>query len=257
MDFKDRVSDEVLRESLRCFSNPGPGMDKISEITTNIYITNMRGAEDIPKLREMAIKLVVFVVDRLGMINFKNYNKRKIETIEIRFSDNNDIYGVLPFEIYEKIQNYTNNSARVLFVCDDGCNKSPAVLSLFYLSRYYDSNYITNIEVTRNLLTTENFIIPAIFKKIKSGRNCAVVNPKIIQHIIMIESNRKKMLYPHWQRVKKDYKKTSSTLPKEEREQNKIRLSERSPKLSKQPVATIPAINIQYDHYDDIFDILE
>jgi len=256
---RDADYNKALTDTTKEFSQPGPGVNKYSEITSNVFITNKQSGLDIPTLKHNNFSMVIAVdVDFPGTSgaseNTKNtekqFRKHKITLKSVSVSG--DLSAMLPFKLYEQVQNHINSGKRLLVFCNDGCSISPIFVMYFYFMRYYDSNYTKNIAVTENLLLSRTFVMPTIAKKIKMGRICASPNRNLLMELIRVEGARKNALNMHWQQVKKDYKPHVVPVTNEEvKRANKIK-AEQIQKRIKQD-AQVDNDKIQFDTIDDLF----
>ncbi len=163
-----------------------------------------------------------------------------------------DLSVMLPFKLYEQIQNHINSGKRLLVFCNDGCSISPIFVMYFYFMRYYDSNYTKNISVTENLLLSRTFVMPTIAKKIKMGRICASPNRNLLMELIRVEGARKSALNMHWQQVKKDYKPHVVPITNEEvKRVNRIKAEEIQKRIKKEQAEQ--DAKIHFDTIDDLF----
>lgn len=259
---RDADYNKALADTVKEFSQPGPGVNKYSEITANIFITNKQSGMDIPTLKSNNFSMVIAVnVDFPGVSgvsgipeNTKNIEKQfKKHKITLKnVSVGSDLSVMLPFKLYEQIQNHINSGKRLLVFCNDGCSISPIFVMYFYFMRYYDSNYTKNISVTENLLLSRTFVMPTIAKKIKMGRICASPNRSLLMELIRVEGARKRALNMHWQQVKKDYKPHVVPATNEEiKRVNRIKAEEIQKRIKKEQAEQ--DAKTHFDTIDDLF----
>lgn len=256
---RDADYNKALADTVKEFSQPGPGVNKYSEITTNIFITNKQSGMDIPTLKSNNFSMVIAVnVDFPGVSSIsgdignieKQFKKSKITLKNV--SVGSDLSVMLPFKLYEQIQNHINSGKRLLVFCNDGCSISPIFVMYFYFMRYYDSNYTKNISVTENLLLSRTFVMPTIAKKIKMGRICASPNRNLLMELIRVEGARKRALNMHWQQVKKDYKPHVVPATNEEvKRANRIKAEEIQKRIKKEQAEQ--DAKTHFDTIEDLF----
>jgi len=249
---RDADYNKALTDTIKEFSQPGPGVNKYSEITTNIFITNKQSGTDISTLKHNKFSMVVAInVEFSADDTEKQFKKQKIKLRLVNVAS--DLSTMLPFKLYEEIQNHINSDKRLLVFCNDGCSISPVFVMYFYFMRYYDGNYTKNISVTENLLLSRTFVMPTIAKKIKMGRICSSPNRNLLTELIRIEGARKNALNIHWQQVKKDYKPHVVPVTNEETKRiNKLKAEEIQKRIKKdreEKEANAP----HFDTIDDVF----
>ncbi len=256
---RDADYNKALTDTIKEFSQPGPGVNKYSEITANIFITNKQSGTDIPTLKSNNFSMVIAInvdfpgvsgnTENIGNIE-KQFKKHKITLKNVSVAS--DLSVMLPFKLYEQIQNHINSGKRLLVFCNDGCSISPIFVMYFYFMRYYDSNYTKNISVTENLLLSRTFVMPTIAKKIKMGRICASPNRNLLMELIRVEGARKRDLNMHWQEVKKDYKPHVVPITNEEvKRVNRIKAEEIQKRIKKEQAEQ--DAKIHFDTIDDLF----
>jgi predicted protein tyrosine phosphatase len=173
--------------------NQAPGMDKLSEITKHIYISNWKNSCDLQLLRENGIKGVLCVTNqKKPEAIMKGYEKRNITHMQLPFATPAE--GEKPDNIIVHAQKMTayilglvSNEDRVLVHCQDGVSISPAVVAIYMLTRYYTVSFMNDMEVTKKLVNPEEMFMPVIIKMLKEYRPCIVIHPAFTWQILVGE----------------------------------------------------------------------
>jgi predicted protein tyrosine phosphatase len=137
--------------------NEAPGMDKFSEVTQHIFISNWKNGCDTTMLREQGIKAVLYLgVDAKHASVTKAYEKRHINHLHLPV-DMEPPANILPHVqmLNSFIHDHVRKEEKVLIHCNDGISISPAILAIYFISRYYVTNFITNMKITKNLVHPE------------------------------------------------------------------------------------------------------
>lgn len=180
----------VMRYMIR---NQAPGMDKLSEITKHIYISNWKNGCDLHILREHGIKGVLCVTNQQKPESvLRNYEKRGISHKQIPFAS--PVEGEPPDNMLVHARDMNNfilshieKEDRVLVHCQDGVSLSPAAVAIFALTRHYMINYIDNMSMTKKLVKPDHMFAPTIIRMLKEYRPCILIHPAFAWQVLVAE----------------------------------------------------------------------
>lgn len=180
----------VMRYMIR---NQAPGMDKLSEITKHIYISNWKNGCDLHLLREHGIKGVLCVTNQQKPeAVLRNYEKRGISHKQIPFAppvegEPPDNMLVHARDMNNFILSHIEKEDRVLVHCQDGVSLSPAAVAIFALTRHYMINYIDNMSMTKKLVKPDHMFAPTIIRMLKEYRPCILIHPAFAWQVLVAE----------------------------------------------------------------------
>lgn len=180
----------VMRYMIR---NQAPGMDKLSEITKHIYISNWKNGCDLHILREHGIKGVLCVTNQQKPESvLRNYEKRGISHKQVPFAS--PVEGEPPDNMLVHARTMNNfilshieKEDRVLIHCQDGVSLSPAVVAIFAITRHYMINYIENMSMTKKLVKPDHMFAPTIIRMLKEYRPCILIHPAFAWQVLVAE----------------------------------------------------------------------
>jgi hypothetical protein len=186
---KDIIKDNHGRIMAYMMKNQAPGIEKFSETTPHIYLSNWKNGCDVQLLREQGIKRVLYLgTDKKPESVIKAYGKRNISHAEMPIAVDP------PTNILPSLQNLSAfihesvmKEEKILIHCKDGSAVSPSILVFYLLSRYYLTNYITNLNVTKLLVDPESMFALTIIKFLKQYRPCIVIHPALTYQILLSE----------------------------------------------------------------------
>lgn len=177
----------------------GPGLNKISEITNNIYVSNVDNMQEMSLLKEYGISSILYIGKlSLNKKILQNYTKRKIQYKYMGLSNIStnkfDIRSYLD-ESYEYIHKFVNDNKKILLVCDNGISMSIILLLYYLLKRYYTTNMNINKQKTLDLIYTDVYFLTDILKFIKESRPCAEPDIDHIYQLLLVEYVFKNICY--------------------------------------------------------------
>jgi hypothetical protein len=198
---KDRkILERVHSDTMRLIKAlKGPGLGKMSEITTHIYMSNWQLSCDIKLMREHNIAAILCVdqTDKPPEI-LKAYKKRKIEQLQIRIADTPSEKILPHFEMaYNFMQHFIASDKKVLIHCAAGVSRSAAFVLYYLLKRYYLTNFKKLKSVTKDLIDTNVYFLPRIVQFVKENRACIEPNEGFIDQLLWSEYRMKK----HFERI--------------------------------------------------------
>jgi hypothetical protein len=210
----------VMRYMLR---NQAPGMDKLSEITKHIYISNWKNGCDLQLLREHGIKGVLCVTNQQKPESvLKGYEKRNINHKQVPFST--PVEGEAPDNLLVHardmntfILSHLEKEDRILIHCQDGVSISPAVVTIYMLTRHYMINYIEDMDMTRKLVKPDHMFVPAIIRMLKEYRPCIMIHPAFTWQVLVAEMLLKKQFAAEF----RNYLAQERHLARQEKKQDK------------------------------------
>jgi len=201
-------------------SNVGPGLNKISEITTNIYCSDQAVASDVAILKEHRINIVLIVGDtEVPNELLEAYDKKKIKYIQIPLKDDpRQQLGPALMQSYELIGTVLAAKHRMLVHCTNGISMAPAVIIGYLLRRTYTVSFSKYCKMLENAWRSEEAAAEKIKKVkealhsledltvmtetklrkiiefIKQARSCINPNPGFIWQLLMYEQQIKEEL---------------------------------------------------------------
>jgi|GEM_PF-4556585 len=207
-----RNSDLIVRY-VRAFA--GPGLNKISELTTHILVSNIENASQPSQLKEYGIEAILYI----GLIKkspelLNSYRKKKIEHHHISFPDieeTNDKVpkNLIPFldQSYQIIHNYVSNERKILVHCLSGLSLSVSVILYYLLNRYYLTNFKIHKNKTKELIDYEISFLPKLVRFLKEMRPCISPHPSYIHQLLLRENQMKKYFANILTQEMQEYKK--------------------------------------------------
>lgn len=172
----------------------GPGINKISEITPHLLLSNYDASLDFVNLKENGINFILyFGTKERDQTLLNRYKNKDIETRQIQLPDvenNQNPPNVQSYldPVYNILHSLVLDEKKILLCCDRGVSLSVCFLMYYFLKRYY----LINIEKNKNaLMNIKNVFITDILKFIKDIRVCIDVHPGFLQQLVMIEMNYK------------------------------------------------------------------
>jgi atypical dual specificity phosphatase len=192
------IADNHQRIMKYISNNMGPGIQKISEITNNIYLAGMEVAMSIDELKANEIKAILYIgVPGKSNDIMHKYKKRNIEQLQVSLDDDDNTKLVPHFEkCYNFIHKWILDDKKVLIHCLNGVSLGPTFVAYYLLKRYYLINYReeyppdnhTSILMNRRICHTER-----IFQLLKECRPCVKPKASFIHQLLVIEMQLK-----HW-----------------------------------------------------------
>lgn len=181
-------------------ASQGPGVFRISEITTHILISNMENACQIDLLKDYGIDVVLyFGLKKKDPQIIHRYQKKKIKHIHMPFPDvletpDKKPQNLIPYldSYYDIIHKHVSNEVKLLIHCESGTSLSVAVIMYYFLRRYYVTNFKNNKDRTKDLIDLRVSFLPGIVKFMKELRPCIDPHPEYIYQILLFENHIKK-----------------------------------------------------------------
>lgn len=178
----------------------GPGLNKISELTTHILVSNMENACSIDRLKDFGVDAILYIgLRKKEEVLLKKYSRKKIEHYHIEFPDVNETsdskcMNLVPHldYTYQIIHKYVIDEKKILVHCSAGLSLSIAVLLYYFLVRYYITNFKINKDRTKDLISTKIYFLPGVVKFIKELRPCIDPHIDYLYQLFMFEYKIKK-----------------------------------------------------------------
>ena len=190
--------DDTLGKIVRyCRTMQGPGINKISEMTQHIYISNFDNACDIDQIRELGINIILYLgLKEKESSTLKRYRKRKIEHIQFRIEDS-ESSNLVPHldRCYDMVHQYILDEKKILIHCDKGVSLSPSLVAYYFIKRYYLTNFKRKKSKTKELIDFRTSFLPIVFRFMKECRPCIDPKPNFIYQILCIEQQMKQYFY--------------------------------------------------------------
>lgn len=178
--------------------NQKPGINKISEITPHLYLSNYEASLDFVNLKDYNINFILyFGTKERNQTLLNRYKSKDIETTQIRIPDPPPSDQQTPPDIrtyfdpvYNIIHDLVLKEKKILLCCDRGVSLSAVFLLYYFLKRHYILNTSGKLNA---LLDIKNVYSVDILKFIKDIRGCTEIHEGFLQQIIMTEMNYKNM----------------------------------------------------------------
>lgn len=184
-----RVLEKILDEHLCVLvkynkSTKAPGINKLSEITSKLFMSNYDNMINYNLLKENGIKNIIYFGDRV--IDQKKFKAYKINYFHIK----DDIIPQIFDKAYNIMETVLNKEMKLLLVCDSGI--SNMVIVFYMINRFYLLTYKSGYNETLKLLDLEQSQILMILKFLKESRPCIDITPEQFLYLLKIEYNFKK-----------------------------------------------------------------
>ena len=194
---KRNVTYENKRIQSYLYRNEGPGMGYFSEITPNIFVSNVEHSLDVTTLKNYNITKIINLsgVKKSDKVKF-NYKKKKIDewTIVVGDSDSDPIDEFF-YKSYTYIINNIQKNRKILIHGQDGISRPIAIVAYYLLRRFYVINY-KNMDINEELMSHKHYYLIDIIKFIKMARACANPNSGFVYKLVLAELELKKEFEP-------------------------------------------------------------
>lgn len=185
----------AFKETMKCINAiQAPGVNKVEEITSHLYISNWDASLDIRLLRELGISAIL-CVETMGKPDDvrRAYKKKKIEHMQIPIEDTPKQKIVQFFDpAYDFIHKAISADKKVLVHCAAGISRSTTMIMYYLLKRYYLTNFKRNKIITKEIINMRHYFLPRIMHFIKQFRPCASPNPGFVDQLLWAEYYMKK-----------------------------------------------------------------
>lgn len=197
MENPEQIKKNILKKALdSCFNEMvnysrntmGPGINKISEITSHLCISNYDTCLEINNLKDFDIDFVIYLGLKAQNPEFlKKYELENKNFLQIKIPDflnNQKLPNLANFleEVYLTLHNLVYDKKKILICCDRGVSLSGGVLLYYFLRRFY----LTNSD-NPSLENLEQFYSLEILKFLKEFRPCLDIHPGWLYQILVLE----------------------------------------------------------------------
>jgi hypothetical protein len=232
---EEQLIDEYQREihdSLR--QTTGPGINKLSQITSHLFVSNWKTGSDSNLVAGEKIKHALCLSSKDASRVTREFKKRKIE---LQTTDPG--HNLVPFfnHSYHYIKNLIEHGESVLVFCDDGMSLSPAVVCAYLLFRHYAGNFAA---APAKLVDSSRMFLPRIVAFVKQTRGCILISDSFVRQLLLVEISLKKYFSAEYDAVLSSEKRKTAT-----RKRYHKLLEKKQPKRSEKPA------------HAEIFDSLE
>lgn len=174
-----------LTETMRVIRGiRGPGINKISEITTHLYLANVATATNPELLKEYGIRNIFHIGTPVNQDTKADLDRRKLSYVNLPTQAN----MVPHFEnCYYLLQQNIKDGKKTIVCCESGISVSAVVLIYFFQKRYYITNYGRNRDKTLELISPDYSIVPAVVRFMKETRSCIDPEAEYIKQILRVE----------------------------------------------------------------------
>lgn len=177
----------------------GPGINKVSEITTHLLLGTYENSLDIELLKDFNINVIIYFGTQPKEEKIINkYKRKKIQYFNIDINDVDDKNKIVPnltpyFDYcYNLIHENVLNQKKVFLHCKSGSSLSVIMLLYYLVRRYYVINFLKHKEVTKLIVDLQNSFVLDIIKFIKENRPSIDPHPEYILQLLVIEHKIKK-----------------------------------------------------------------
>jgi len=197
--------------------NGGPGINTLSEVTTNIYCSNFEIACNAETLINYRIYKVISLGAAKPKATLDDYRKRKIKNYHFCITDdpNQDLTNVF-IHTYKLILDTVGDGRKILVHCDAGISRAPSIIIAYFLRRQYLISYnkylqeleeFNIVEESRykkmeDLCRFDDSKLLTFIKFVKRARPCITPNPGFIQQLFLFERNIKNQITQSLEMIK-------------------------------------------------------
>jgi hypothetical protein len=178
----------------------GPGLYKISEITSHVFLGAWQISEEWGTLKSHGIKAILTLEeqDRDPKV-LQRYKKLGIRNLHIRVDDNPRVHIIDHFDAtYDFIHSAVSAQQAILVHCQAGVSRSATVIIAYYLRRLYAISFKKSVENTYIMIDLERFLLRGVVEMVKGSRACIKPNAGFVMQLILYELRLKK---PYRQQV--------------------------------------------------------
>jgi hypothetical protein len=238
-----RKSEENAFNSIMQYikKNMGPGLNKISPVTQNIFLSDLGAAHDFEQIAAHNINAIL----RLSAKKTDSKIITQLEKKKITFAQlalprraNTSTFRAFFSEVYNYVHNFVTQDKHVLVYCDDGVNISPVAILYYFLQRFYMTNFDTKIE---KLINPEVFYLVHIVEMVKDARRCISPHAVMISFLLMCENSMKAQLRAQYDAQQHEKEIKNNDLLSEDNDDSEINEPYHDTK--------------EYDELDDLADI--
>lgn len=191
---KQYVEAELAKIGKYLQQEAGPGMDKFSEITPHIFISNWSSGCNPQYLRDKSIELVICVSKhKKTREELKLYNVLRIHQVQIPIEDTpRDNINVHFEKFYDMMLSSIMEEKTILVHCQTGASSSVALVLYYLLKRYYVTNFGKKEALDRELISMRSFKLKSLIEYMKERRTCIDPNMGFIMQLLTAELLLKK-----------------------------------------------------------------
>ncbi len=178
-----------------------PGHNAISEITSNIFITNIENLLNVKVIQDYGITVIICLVD---VPIPKKYIKLGFNTLSLsHVDDERELILNTLYSMYDEIYKYICLQKKILICCRTGTSLSPTIVISYLIRR----NYLMRLDQCRNITKYKNrqaaikalakldySDLPDIFKFVLQSRKCMKINSGFISALIVYETKIKQSI---------------------------------------------------------------
>jgi len=191
---KQYIEAELAKIGKYLQQEAGPGMDKFSEITPHVFISNWNSGCNPQYLRDKSVELVVCVSKhKKSREELKLYNVLRIQQVQIPVEDTpRDNINAHFEKFYEMMLASIMEEKNILVHCQTGASSSVALVLYFLLKRYYVTNFGKKESLDRELVSMKSFKLKMLIEYMKERRTCIDPNLGFVMQLLTAELLLKK-----------------------------------------------------------------
>jgi len=214
------VESEVMRIAKYLQQEAGPGMDKFSEITSHLYVSNWSSSCNSNYLKDKDIELVICVSkDSKSKNELRLYNTMRIQQVVVPIEDSQNENINRYFEqFYQMLYDAILEEKHILVHCETGSSSSVAMVLYYLLKRYYLTNFGKKSSMDQELMSLRSFKLKDIITYMKARRTCIDPNLGFVTQLLTAEVFLKKQMTAIYDQKMSERKKKELQKDEEEAE---------------------------------------
>lgn len=173
-------------------ANMGPGINKISPVTQNIFLSDAGAAHDMSQISAHNIASILYLGTNDPDVKIAmRWKKKKIifEKLIPPAAQKLDAIKLRTYFsiVYNIVHKYVAREIHILIYCDNGIILSPTAVIYYFLQRFY----LTNFDKCGEKLIDEIYYLKNVVEMVKESRKCIAPNDMMIAFLLRCETSMK------------------------------------------------------------------